>query len=93
MPPTGGIAEGINTLADEVRVLGRQFFCVEACNDAKEGEVTPRCIHTNGSASGRSQGCCQTWPPSWVTGRGPQRAALIVGVQRHTNVPTCHRAI
>ena len=23
MPPTGGIAEGINALADEVRVLGR----------------------------------------------------------------------
>ena len=39
MPPTGGITKSINTLADEVRVLGRQFFCVEACNDAKEGEI------------------------------------------------------
>ena len=37
----------------------------------------PRCIHTNGSAPGRSQGCCQTRPPSWVTGRGPQRAAKL----------------
>ena len=40
MPPTGGITKSINTLADEVWVLGRQFFSVEACNDAEEGEVT-----------------------------------------------------
>ena len=39
MPPAGGIAEGVNSFTDEVRVLGRQFFCVEACNDAKEGEI------------------------------------------------------
>ena len=40
MPPAGGIAEGINSFTDEVRILGCQFFCVEACNDAKEGEIT-----------------------------------------------------
>ena len=39
MPPAGGIAEGINSFTDEVRVLGCQFFSVEACNDAEEGEV------------------------------------------------------
>jgi len=40
MPPTGGIAEGVNSFTDEVRVLGCQFFSVEACNDAEEGEIT-----------------------------------------------------
>ena len=40
MPPAGGIAEGINSFTDEVRVLGCQFFCVEACDDAEEGEIS-----------------------------------------------------
>ena len=39
MPPTGGITKSINTLADEVWLFGCQFFSVEACNDAEEGEV------------------------------------------------------
>ena len=39
MPPAGGIAEGINSFTDEVWGLGCQFFSVEACNDAEEGEI------------------------------------------------------
>ena len=40
MPPAGDITKGINSFTDEVRVLGCQFFCIEACNNAEEGEIT-----------------------------------------------------
>ena len=39
MPPSCGIIEGKDTLFDEVRILGGEFFCINACDDAEEGQI------------------------------------------------------
>ena len=44
MPPINGIIEGINTLTDEVWVLGSQFCGIEASNDTNEGEVASNIV-------------------------------------------------
>ena len=40
IPPSGGGMEGIDSLADEIGVLGGEFGSVEAGNDADESGVT-----------------------------------------------------
>ena len=35
-PLAGGVIEGIDAFADEVRVLGGEFCGIEACDDAEE---------------------------------------------------------
>lgn len=44
IPPINGIIEGIDTLADEVWVLGSQFCGIEASNNTNEGEVASNVV-------------------------------------------------
>ena len=39
MPPSSGIAKSVDSFSDKVRILRRDFFCIEACNDAEEGQI------------------------------------------------------
>ena len=39
IPPICGIVEGKDTLFDKVRILGGEFFCIKASNDAEEGQI------------------------------------------------------
>jgi len=39
-PPASGIAEGIDSLIDEVKVFGGEFCGIEACNDTEERQNT-----------------------------------------------------
>ena len=39
IPPSGGGMEGIDPLADKIRIFGGELCCIEACNDADECRV------------------------------------------------------
>ena len=40
MPPSSGITESVDSFSDKVRVLRGKFFCIKACDDAEEGQIT-----------------------------------------------------
>ena len=39
MPPECSVVEGVDTLADEIGVLGGELAGVEACDDAEERQI------------------------------------------------------
>ena len=39
MPPSSGITESVDSFSDKVRILGGEFFCIKACDDAEEGQI------------------------------------------------------
>ena len=40
MPPSSGITESVDSFSDKVRVLRSDFFCIKACDNAEEGQIT-----------------------------------------------------